>query len=202
MFRGGSRVSGWAICATAERRTHADGVVGMAGRGSALQVLAVVPENDPMILLRDCVDCGRRTGRFCDYCFAEDRFPKGDTTGRPWACNQLTPLCSFCDNARDACHFCLGIYVTRPVEIYRGMSREEVMAGGAGSVGESSGAAPKHEEKVLSYDEVSLVHAGMALRHAQRRLAAEDEEDQTSKMGKTWWGAGPGDGQVIRQRCC
>ena len=141
VFSGGSRVSGWAICAIVERRTHAAGPVGMAGRGSALHVLTFAPQNDLTILLRDCVDCGRRTGRFCDYCFAEDRFPKGDTTGRPWACNQLTPLCSFCDNARGACHFCLGILVTRPVEMYRG----------------------KHEEKVLIYDEARA----RALRHAK-----------------------------------
>ena len=163
VFSGGSRVSGWAICAIVERRTHAAGPVGMAGRGSALHVLTVAPQNDLTILLRDCVDCGRRTGRFCDYCFAEERFPKGDTIGRFWACNQLTPLCSCCDNARRACHYCLGILVTRPVEMYRGMSSEEVMAGGAGSVGESSGAAPKHEEKVLIYDEARAC----ALRHAK-----------------------------------
>ena len=156
----------------------------MAGGGSALHVLAVAPENDPTILLRACVDCGLNTGRFCDYCLAEDRFPKGDSTGRSWAMNQQTPLCSFCDSAREACHFCLGIWVTRPVEIYCGMSREAVMGAGSDSVGDSFGEADMDAEKVKIYDEVSLVHTGMISRHVQRCLAAEKEEDQKSKAVK------------------
>ena len=43
----------------------------------------------------------------------------------------------------------------------------------------------KHEEKVSSNDEVLLVRAVMASRHAQRRLAAEDKKDQTIKMANT-----------------
>ena len=107
-----------------------------------LEVLAVADDSDPRVLQRPCVDCGRRTGRFCDYCRAADRFPAGDATGRGWAEGQLTPLCSACDNSRDACHYCLDIWVTRPVDVYRfeaagGSDRgappeEEAAAGGAG----------------------------------------------------------------------
>ena len=104
-----------------------------ATRGGPLQVLAFASEDDPTILMRECVDCGLRTGRFCDYCRAEDRFPAGDATRRGWAPGQRTPLCSFCDNSRDGCHFCLGILVTRPVHIYRGMSAEELIAASSGA---------------------------------------------------------------------
>ena len=52
-------------------------------------------------LVRPCVDCGLMTGRFCDYCRAADRLP--DET---WAHNQLTPLCHYCDNKHDECHYC------------------------------------------------------------------------------------------------
>ena len=151
----------------------------MAGEATALQVLAVAPEHDPTMLLRACVDCGLNTGRFCDHCLAEVRYPKGDSTGRGWAMNQPTPLCSFCDNARNACHFCLGILVTRPVEIYRGKSREEVLVGVSDSVGDSIWESDKDAEKVMICDEVSLVQSGM---------------DQKSKTVKTLYSTGYGDG--------
>ena len=86
-----------------------------------LEVTAFATEDDPTILYRQCVDCGVRTGRFCDWCRAVDRFPQGDATGRGWADGQLTPLCSECDDARDGCHFCLDLWVTKPVEIYAGV---------------------------------------------------------------------------------
>ena len=86
-----------------------------------LEVTSFATEDDPKILYRQCVDCGVRTGRFCDWCRAVDRFPQGDATGRGWADGQLTPLCSACDNARARCHFCLDIWVTKPVEIYAGV---------------------------------------------------------------------------------
>ena len=38
------------------------------------------------ILLRACVDCGLRTGSFCDFCLAQDRMP-----GEVWAPGQPTP---------------------------------------------------------------------------------------------------------------
>ena len=55
------------------------------------------------MLTRPCVDCGLYTGNFCDYCLASTRDP-----GAEWAPYQQTPLCTACDHARDACHYCLG----------------------------------------------------------------------------------------------
>ena len=69
-------------------------------------------------LIRPCVDCGRRTGRFCDGpgvlhdpwtvdtppCFAAERVP-----GEEWRPGQRTPLCSECDQLMIACcHYCRG----------------------------------------------------------------------------------------------
>ena len=85
----------------------------IAGRAYQ-QILAVDCEPSP------CVDCGLTTGRFCDGdelrwtgsakglgigqpCLARCRVP-----GRRWADGQRTPLCSFCDNFRGACHYCRG----------------------------------------------------------------------------------------------
>ena len=56
-----------------------------------LHVLA--HSDSPDMLLRSCVDCGLRTGCFCDHCLAEDRVPN-----EVWASGQHTPLCSHCDN--------------------------------------------------------------------------------------------------------
>ena len=66
-----------------------------------LEVLAV---GTPETLNRSCVDCGRVTGRFCDYCYAKDRIPD-----EKWEEGQMTPLCSVCDNKFGACHFCRGL---------------------------------------------------------------------------------------------
>ena len=63
--------------------------------------------NNPALLCRPCVDCGTRTGSFCDFCRAEDRLPH-----HRWAKGQCTPLCTSCDHMRSACHFCLGLYCT------------------------------------------------------------------------------------------
>ena len=98
---------------------------GVAG----MEVLSFATADDPGILLRPCVDCGVTTGRFCDYCYAVDRFPNGDATGRGWAPGQLTPLCSNCDKLRDGCRFCWDIWVTKPVEIYKNASTGSVPAG-------------------------------------------------------------------------
>ena len=106
--------------------------------GAPLEVFAWATADDPGILMRACVDCGRVTGRFCDYCTAASRFPQGDASGRMWAAGQMTPLCSDCDNFRDGCHYCLGLWVTRPVPLY--FSPEQLAAQGGMTGG--SGARP------------------------------------------------------------
>ena len=65
--------------------------------------MSIICVGDQETLNRPCVDCGQVTGRFCDYCYAADRCPD-----ERWAPNQLTPLCSRCDNTHDKCHFCRG----------------------------------------------------------------------------------------------
>ena len=40
--------------------------------GSEMEVLAA---GDTEILNRPCIDCGLITGRICEFCLAEDRFP-------------------------------------------------------------------------------------------------------------------------------
>ena len=50
---------------------------------AALLTFARGPGN---ILLRACVDCGLRTGSFCDFCLAQDRVP-----GEVWAPGQPPP---------------------------------------------------------------------------------------------------------------
>ena len=54
-------------------------------------------------LCRPCVDCGLMTGRFCDFCLGAERIPTEE-----WNPGQMTPLCSFCDNLYDMCHYCRG----------------------------------------------------------------------------------------------
>ena len=51
-------------------------------------------------MLHPCVDCGQITGRYCDYCLAEDR-----VEDQEWAPGQQTPLCSSCDRTFGSCHF-------------------------------------------------------------------------------------------------
>ena len=50
-------------------------------------------------LYRPCVDCGRRTGYYCDGCTAESR---GLTNVVP---GQHTPLCIDCEKKTSWCHF-------------------------------------------------------------------------------------------------
>ena len=51
----------------------------MAGRGLVLYVLAVALENDVMMWLRDCVDCGWRTGQVLRLLLCGGVFPeRGD----------------------------------------------------------------------------------------------------------------------------
>ena len=56
------------------------------------------------MLCRPCVDCGLRTGRFCDRCRAADRMPN-----EMWAVEQMTPLCSRCKYRHHRCHVCRGL---------------------------------------------------------------------------------------------
>ena len=60
-----------------------------------MQVLAWGDEN---MLARPCVDCGLKTGCFCDHCQACDRCPKEE-----WADGQMTPLCTNCDTTQITC---------------------------------------------------------------------------------------------------
>ena len=62
--------------------------------------MEVYAHGEVNVLCRPCVDCGRKTGCFCDYCKAADRMP-----GEMWAQGQMTPLCDVCDNTK-GCHFC------------------------------------------------------------------------------------------------
>ena len=55
----------------------------------------------PEQLLRACVDCGRRTGSFCDWCWAADRLPN-----EQWVPSQKTPLCTVCDKQWKCCRYC------------------------------------------------------------------------------------------------
>ena len=69
--------------------------------GAKLDVIAC---GDEEMLCRPCADCGRKTGRFCDWCHAKDRLPSEE-----WADNQMTPLCTDCDNKHGSCHYCRGL---------------------------------------------------------------------------------------------
>ena len=73
-------------------------------------------------LFRPCVDCGRKTGNYCETpiqvghaeaqggkCFAKDRVPS-----EHWAIGQKTPLCTFCENIHGSCHFCRGVESCTP----------------------------------------------------------------------------------------
>ena len=74
--------------------------------GSTLEVLASGPVD---VLVRPCVDCGKRTGRYCDTCMAEERMPE-----EVWCKGQRTPLCSRCDWDKKACHYCRNVPWCRP----------------------------------------------------------------------------------------
>ena len=69
-------------------------------RGGKLHVLAF---GDREMLCRSCVDCGRHTGSYCDFCIAKERSPKEE-----WADGQHTPLCTECGRKFDMCHYCRG----------------------------------------------------------------------------------------------
>ena len=62
------------------------------------------------MLERPCVDCGRITGNYCDFCLAANREPDEE-----WADGQHTPLCTYCDKDFGRCHFCRKqLWVRRP----------------------------------------------------------------------------------------
>ena len=83
-----------------------------------VEVLCFAPRD---VLCRPCVDCGRRTGRFCDYCYAADRIPS-----EKWGDGQHTPLCSDCDIPwPHMCHYCRGVHMARPFEWGAGREHEE-----------------------------------------------------------------------------
>jgi len=71
---------------------------GSARHTARLEVLAVGTEEE---LFRPCVDCWRRTGNFCDFCFVAERMPDLD-----WVENQATPFCTVCDKKFGRCVFC------------------------------------------------------------------------------------------------
>ena len=79
------------------------------GAAIPMEILAVAREGEEDLLLRPCVDCGRRTGSFCDHCLAADRLPEEE-----WVEGQQTPLCTVCDRLHNRCHFCRGLTWARP----------------------------------------------------------------------------------------
>ena len=75
------------------------------GAAIPMEVIAVPREGQEHLLTRPCVDCGLRTGSFCDACLAADRFPEEE-----WVSGQHTPLCTICDSRNDGlCHLCRGL---------------------------------------------------------------------------------------------
>ena len=72
---------------------------------------------DPKTLFRLCVDCGKRTGNYCDGifnrgpCFAAIRVP---AETQEWAQDQSTPLCNECEKRFLLCRFCRGVHSATP----------------------------------------------------------------------------------------
>ena len=64
-----------------------------------MQVLGIGTRD---MLVRPCVDCGKRTGNFCDG----DCDPKILLPKEAWAPGQATPLCSQCEAEKQFCHYC------------------------------------------------------------------------------------------------
>ena len=61
-------------------------------------------------LYRPCVDCGRRTGNFCENdCLARRWLPDQE-----WAKGQITPQCTDCELKFTYCHFCRGVHMVTP----------------------------------------------------------------------------------------
>ena len=79
------------------------------GAAYPMEVIAVPREGQEALLMRPCIDCGRRTGSFCDWCLAADRLPDEE-----WVTGQHTPLCTVCDRQHDRCHRCRGLVWAAP----------------------------------------------------------------------------------------
>ena len=78
------------------------------GTMANMKIQACRVEGGPSFF-RPCVDCGRITGSFCDFCNGAERLPQ-----EKWNENQGTPLCGDCDDKRGCCHFCEGKSWCRP----------------------------------------------------------------------------------------
>jgi len=61
----------------------------VCARGVATMVAAVQETVVILVVNRPCVDCGRVTGCFCDWCYARDSMPR-----EQWMERQKTPLCT------------------------------------------------------------------------------------------------------------
>jgi hypothetical protein len=85
-----------------------------APKSAAAGELTILCFRDPAQLFRPCVDCGVRTGSFCEtmaqvgqaewqggVCLAAHQMPTQD-----WAKDQRTPFCSSCEKQHGACHYC------------------------------------------------------------------------------------------------
>ena len=84
--------------------------VGQLGHADELaSLMEIYALSDKEMLYRQCVDCWRFTGNFCDHCEAKDRLPE-----EKWAQGQKTPLCTKCDREHRCCHFCRGLDWVRP----------------------------------------------------------------------------------------
>ena len=122
------------------QRTHSRGVAGWGvqhtrGSGAAMDTvpmmqseacqhgrMEVLATGDEALLVRPCVDCGRRTGNFCEtpaqaghtgweggICLAAKHIPSEE-----WAPGQRTPLCSACEHIHGACHVCRRVSMCTP----------------------------------------------------------------------------------------
>ena len=87
-------------------------------RMATCEILAMGTEE---LFNRPCVDCGRVTEGFCDYCYAAHRIP---TEKLPQG--QMTPLCSECDTRFHCCRFCRGVAGPRPDAHFRMPGRQEL----------------------------------------------------------------------------
>ena len=78
-----------------------------------LEVLC--PADDPNTFFRACVNCGKRTGNYCDgaswrnACLAAYCIPSEES-----AQGQSTLLCNACETRFSLCRFCLGIHSATP----------------------------------------------------------------------------------------
>ena len=78
--------------------------------GTPFEVMAWAREGEEHLFWRPCVDCGLRTGGFCDGCFASTRLPL-----ETWIAGQRTPLCTDCDRRHGGlCHYCRGLSWATP----------------------------------------------------------------------------------------